>query len=493
MGTTLTGTTPANTYDSLIKVTDNGPISGTLKALSDGLGNDSTLSLSTAAASIAGTLAVTGNATFDTNTLFVDAASNEVGVGTASPAYRFNVVTDEVAGRQNLAAIDRTAQNFVTFTNPAYSVDSSMGLMLRVFPQSDARQGAGILASGGVANGETDLGLFVSSGTVSSTSYSALTLKGGSGNVGIGETSPAQKLHVSISETTAYAASSASLIQPDGGSNLLIQNTGESGFASLRFAALNASNAVGYFGFNNNTANVGGSFIFGQRTGATSYAEQMRITDTGNVGIGTSSPTNLLHLAGASATPSLRLGSVSEGFYWDIGRENATTGDFVFNNASGGASTERVRILAGGGLTFNGDTAAANALDDYEEGTWTMGISFGGAAVGVTYGANAGSYTKIGRQVTVCGFIGLSSKGSSTGVAAITGLPFTIGSANSNYCAASVRLTTITFANQFQAYGAINTTTIPLEEITEAGTLTGISNGDFANNSEILLSLTYFV
>jgi hypothetical protein len=122
-----------------------------------------------------------------------------------------------------------------------------------------------------------------------------------------------------------------------------------------------------------------------------------------------------------------------------------------------------------------------------------MGISFGGAAVGVTYGANAGSYTKIGRQVTVCGFIGLSSKGSSTGVAAITGLPFTIGSANSNYCAASVRLTTITFANQFQAYGAINTTTIPLEEITEAGTLTGISNGDFANNSEILLSLTYFV
>ena len=47
MGTTLTGTTPANTYDSLIKVTDNGPISGTAKYLSDGLGNDSVLALST--------------------------------------------------------------------------------------------------------------------------------------------------------------------------------------------------------------------------------------------------------------------------------------------------------------------------------------------------------------------------------------------------------------------------------------------------------------
>ena len=48
MGTTLTGTTPQDTYDSLIKVTDNGPLSGTAKYLSDGLGNDSTLALSTA-------------------------------------------------------------------------------------------------------------------------------------------------------------------------------------------------------------------------------------------------------------------------------------------------------------------------------------------------------------------------------------------------------------------------------------------------------------
>jgi hypothetical protein len=59
-------------------------------------------------------------------------------------------------------------------------------------------------------------------------------------------------------------------------------------------------------------------------------------------------------------------------------------GDFVFMNAPNNTSgadaaqsvTERMRILAGGGLTFNGDTAAANALDDYEEGTWTMGIAF---------------------------------------------------------------------------------------------------------------------
>jgi hypothetical protein len=84
--------------------------------------------------------------------------------------------------------------------------------------------------------------------------------------------------------------------------------------------------------------------------------ERMRITTGGNVGIGTSSPANLLHLTGASATPSLRLGSTSLAFYWDIGRENLTTGDFVFNNASGGASTERMRITSVGNVLMGTTT-----------------------------------------------------------------------------------------------------------------------------------------
>jgi hypothetical protein len=47
MGTSLNGTTPQNTYPSLIKVTDNTALSATAKYLSDGQGNDSALSLST--------------------------------------------------------------------------------------------------------------------------------------------------------------------------------------------------------------------------------------------------------------------------------------------------------------------------------------------------------------------------------------------------------------------------------------------------------------
>jgi hypothetical protein len=48
---------------------------------------------------------------------------------------------------------------------------------------------------------------------------------------------------------------------------------------------------------------------------------------------------------------------------------------------------------ASGGIQFNGDTAAANALDDYEEGTWTPQSTSGGLT------NSSGRYVKIGRFV----------------------------------------------------------------------------------------------
>jgi hypothetical protein len=52
----LTGQTKASTYDSLLHITDNGPADGTLKAVADGVGNDTALQVSTAAVHSAGTL-----------------------------------------------------------------------------------------------------------------------------------------------------------------------------------------------------------------------------------------------------------------------------------------------------------------------------------------------------------------------------------------------------------------------------------------------------
>jgi len=68
----------------------------------------------------------------------------------------------------------------------------------------------------------------------------------------------------------------------------------------------------------------------------------------------------------------------------------------------------------------------ANTLDDYDEGDWTPGIAFGGGTTGIAYnaGQTTGKYTKIGRMVFCTFNITLTNKGSSSGNATITGLPF---------------------------------------------------------------------
>ena len=52
MGTSLSGLTPATTFDALIKVGDNSALTASLKTISDGEGNDSPLKLSTDAVGI---------------------------------------------------------------------------------------------------------------------------------------------------------------------------------------------------------------------------------------------------------------------------------------------------------------------------------------------------------------------------------------------------------------------------------------------------------
>ena len=129
----------------------------------------------------------------------------------------------------------------------------------------------------------------------------------------------------------------------------------------------------------------------------------------------------------------------------------------------------------------------ANTLDDYEEGTWTPAVTFGGAAVGVTYGAsNAGQYVKVGRMMTVCGILELTSKGSSTGNISITGLPV----AGNIFGGAALTLYGLTFTGQ--AYGQPNASAMVLYQI-NAGTRTVLTNTAFQNDTSISIQITYYV
>jgi hypothetical protein len=138
---------------------------------------------------------------------------------------------------------------------------------------------------------------------------------------------------------------------------------------------------------------------------------------TGNVGIG-GSPTNKLHIRndGTTQRGDLRLGDAGGTTYWDIGRDNASTGDFtIFNQTD-----EKLRILSSGGLTFNGDTAAANALDDYEEGNWTPTVNGGSWTLAI----QKATYTKVGNLVTLLIYIDIGTNSGDGTRFEIGGMPF---------------------------------------------------------------------
>ena len=110
-----------------------------------------------------------------------------------------------------------------------------------------------------------------------------------------------------------------------------------------------------------------------------------------------------------------------------FGADGSTTGILnTYVAASDGSPDTLVTSVTADGLTFNGDTAAANALDDYEEGTWTPGFEgFGGSAGSVAFSEQVGSYTKIGRLVTGHMRLTLTNNGDWSGDMKLTGLPFT--------------------------------------------------------------------
>ena len=91
---------------------------------------------------------------------------------------------------------------------------------------------------------------------------------------------------------------------------------------------------------------------------------------------------------------------------------------------------ETARFLNGGGLTFNGDTAAANALDDYEEGSWSPSYApTSGSFTTMTYNNQEGYYTKIGDLVYINCLISTSNSNPSggSGTLFISGLPYACG------------------------------------------------------------------
>ena len=172
-----------------------------------------------------------------------------------------------------------------------------------------------------------------------------------------------------------------------------------------------------------------------------------------------------------------------------VGFPSTRTGDQTIVNGN------LVIGTSGNGIDFSATpgTGTSELLDDYEEGTWTPTLAFGGASVGITYAAGTrGLYTKTGNTVVVNAILELTNKGSSAGTAVISGLPYTSNQLI-NYAGVAALYGNITVSGTIQPLLIGNTTNINLYEVTILGITSQLDNTDFANNSYVYISLTYQV
>jgi hypothetical protein len=351
------------------------------------------------------------------------------------------------------------------------------------------------------------------------------------GNVGIGTTSPSEPLHViksgssgglRVENTTNALRSTAIFVAPDSGGVARTLTVGAYSDGSPVAQQVIASDQL------NLIAGTSSALTF-----RADGSERARIDSSGRLLVGTSSSLGnnatlqtagqqvnyqafysataqagpfviLSKSRGTQASPTIvtnndYLGII--GFSGYDGTDYATRGAeiaamvdgtpgaddlptrLVFSTTADGANspTEQLRITSDryirlasgtGGIQFGGDTAAANALDDYEEGTFTPTIVGTSTAGTATYAANGqvGRYTKIGNRVFFDLFLSWTAH-TGTGDLQINGLPFTVQNTtnlNRNY-SAILNVVAMTAGNLGAAFSSPNTTQVALRQMPTGG------------------------
>jgi len=240
--------------------------------------------------------------------------------------------------------------------------------------------------------------------------------------------------------------------------------------------------------FNNNVFMPSGVLVVGETTpgmyvdvfNGTADAQRVRITTTGTDGL-------ILATRSGGATPNL-IFRIDASEYFRIGNNGnltATNGNLVMGTA-------------GRGIDFSANTNApgmtSEVLNWYEEGTWTATLSDG--TNNATMGANTCRYVRVGRLITVSGYVAITSRGSMTGSLRLTGLLFTCANALSAYAGGAVTYATglnIVAGQSVTVVPEIGTTFMPLYVWAGTGGNSPMQNAQWTDSGAIMFSATYSV
>jgi len=273
-----------------------------------------------------------------TSTAITIDSSQNVGIGT-SPTQKLDVNGTAVVNQLNI--------NSASYDNRQLGMDSN-GFF--IYNSTDARYDMVISDSGKVGI-STSSDLYAGL-TILDTNYTTSSL----GQTGL-------NLRGSASANGNYSAA------------LTFTNEYRNGHSAIAGVAENADNDV-----------MGIAFFTHASTGGTNpTAESMRIDSSGNVGIGTSSPSNLLHVNGSSAQQDvLKIATAwsTEGDYVGMAMGDGWIRNFVDGSGNGYRAiafaplgTERARINGDGEL-YIGKVTASNSTNG-----WTFYSNGSGSAV----------------------------------------------------------------------------------------------------------------